>query len=333
MLTAAIRVAATTESPPLIDPSQARCSTGTGGAICRWVYEATGSQTAADVTMWLIEKPLKIALILALGWIVVRLGKRTIRALVVTLPRRVPQPGKADDAAERLREEQRNASIERLLVSLLRFIAWFIAGVMVLDGLGINVTPLIVSAGILGLAVSLGAQTMVKDLVGGVAVIVDRRLAAGDFVDLADEAGRVGTSGIVEAAGLSSTTLRNADGEIWHVPNGDIRWIGNLSERWARIAIDVRFAYGADLRSAKEAFAAALANVVDDDRYRDAVLEEPTGPFVRELGSDAVVLRATLRVDRSRLESIKAAALERIAETLPEEGLGPPSADGAGSHM
>ena len=154
MLTAAIRVAATTESPPLIDPSQARCSTGTGGAICRWVYEATGSQTAADVTMWLIEKPLKIALILALGWIVVRLGKRTIRALVVTLPRRVPQPGKADDAAERLREEQRNTSIERLLVSLLRLIAWFIAGVMVLDVLGINVTPLIVSAGILGRSAS-----------------------------------------------------------------------------------------------------------------------------------------------------------------------------------
>jgi hypothetical protein len=117
------------------------------------------------------------------------------------------------------------------------------------------------------------------------------------------------------------------------VPNGDIRWIGNLSKRWARIAVDVRFAYGADLRSAKEAFAAALANVVDDDRYRGAVLEEPTGGFVRELGSDAVVLRATVRVDRSRLESIKAAALERIAETLPEYGLGPPRADGAGSHM
>src|SRR6516164_2211260 len=184
---------------------------------------------------------------------------------------------------------------------------------MVLDVLGINVTPLILSAGILGLAVSLGSQTMVKDLIGGISIIVDRRLAVGDFVDLADAAGRVGPS---------STTLRNADGEIWHVPNGDIRWIGNLSERWARIAIDVRIGYGTDLRAAKEAFAAALANVVDDDRYRDAVLEEPTGPFVRELGSDAVVLRATLRVDRSRLESIKAAALGRIAETLPEEGLG-----------
>jgi small conductance mechanosensitive channel len=323
MLAAAYLVAGTTTPPQLIDPSQATCSTGTGGAICRWVYETTGSQTAADVTLWVVEKPLKIALIVALAWIVVWLGKRTIRALVVTLPRSVPLPGQVEDPAERLREEQRNTSIERLLVSLLRFLVWFVAVVMVLDVLGVNVTPLILSAGILGLALSLGSQTMVKDLIGGISIIVDRRLAVGDFVDLADAAGRVGTSGIVEAVGLASTTLRNADGEIWHVPNGDIRWIGNLSERWARIVIDVRIGYETDLRAAKEAFAAVLAEMVDDDRYRDAVLEPPAEPFVRELANDAAILRATLRVDRDHLDSIKAAALERIAEALPEAGLGP----------
>jgi hypothetical protein len=162
-----------------------------------------------------------------------------------------------------------------------------------------------------------------SDAIGGISIIVDRRLAVGDFVDLADSAGRVGTSGVVEAVGLSSTTLRNSDGEIWHVPNGDIRWIGNLSERWARIVIDVRIGYDADLRAAKNELAAAIAQVVDDGRYRDAVLERPEEPFVRELGDDAAVLRATLRVDRGRLDSIKAAALERIAEALPEAGLGP----------
>jgi moderate conductance mechanosensitive channel len=291
--------------------------------ICRWVYEATGSQTAADVSLWLIEKPLKIVLILAFAWIVVRLGKRAIRALVVTVPKRVALPGHVEDLDERLREEQRNASIERLLVRLLRFTAWFIAIVMVLDVLGINVTPVIVSAGILGLAVSLGAQTVVKDLLGGISIIVDRRLAVGDFVDLADAVGHVGTSGIVEAVGLSSTTLRNGDGEIWHVPNGDIRWIGNLSERWARIVIDVRVGYGTDLRATKETFATALREIVDDGRYRDAILERPAEPFVRELANDAVVVRATVRVERDRFESIKAAALERIAEALPEAGLGP----------
>jgi small-conductance mechanosensitive channel len=107
------------------------------------------------------------------------------------------------------------------------------------------------------------------------------------------------------------------------VPNGDIRWIGNLSERWARIVIDIRIAYGADLRTAKDTIAAALAEVVEDGRYRDAVLEPPAEPFVRELADDGVVMRATLRVDRGRLKSINAATLERIAEALPEAGLGP----------
>jgi small-conductance mechanosensitive channel len=330
MLAAANLVAAATPTrtpsptpPPLVDPSRGTCSPGTGGAICRWVYEATGSQRAADVTLWLIEKPLKIALILALAWIAIRLGKHAIRALVVTVPKRVSLPGHAEEADEGLREEQRNASIERLLVRLLRFTVWFVAAVMILDLLGINVTPVIVSAGILGLALSLGAQTMVKDLLGGMSIIVDHRLALGDFVDLADPTGHVGTSGIVEAVGLSSTTLRNGDGEIWHVPNGDIRWIGNLSERWARIVIDVRVGYGTDLRATKATFAAALAAVVDDERFHGAVLERPGEPFVRELASDAVVLRATVRVERDRFEAIKAAALERIAEALPGAGLTP----------
>ena len=292
--------------------------------MCRWVYDATGSQTAADVTMWVVEKPLKIALICAVAWFVVWLGKRAVRALVITLPKRVPLPGMSAEADEnRVREQLRNTSIERLLVSLLRFIVWFIAVVMILDVLGVNVTPLILSAGILGLAISLGAQTMVKDLIGGLSIIVDRRLAVGDFVDLADSQGRVGTSGIVEAVGLSSTTVRDADGEIWHVPNGDIRWIGNLSERWARIVIDVRIGYGTDLRAAKDALAGALAVIVDDDRFRDAVLDPPAEPFVRELAADAAVLRVTLRVDRGRLDPIRAAALERIAAALPEAGLGP----------
>ena len=317
MLTDLYVLAQSTTPTQVIDPSEATCSSGTGGSLCRWVYEATGSQLAADVTMWLVEKPLKIVLILALAWGAVWLGKRTAHAFVVALPRHIPLPGTVEDVSEQLREEQRNTSIERLLVSLLRFTVWFVAVVMVLDVLGINVAPLLVSAGILGLAVSLGAQTLVKDLVGGISIIVDRRLAVGDSVDIADTAGHIGTSGTVEAVGMSSTTLRDADGEIWHVPNGDIRWIGNLSEHWSRLVIDVRIAYGTDLKAAKETFAAALARVVENERYRDGVLEPPGEPFVRELATDAAVLRATIRVDRSHLESIRAAALESVAQALP----------------
>jgi small-conductance mechanosensitive channel len=323
MLAAAKLVAATTPPPQLIDPSQATCRTGTGGSICRWVYEATGSQLAADITLWVIEKPLKIVLVLGLAWCAVWLGKRAIHAFVVTLPKSLPLPGAEADAAQQIRDEQRNRSIGRLLVSLLRFIVWFIATVMVLDILSINVAPLIVSAGILGLAVSLGAQTVVKDLISGVSIIVDRRLAVGDFVELADASGDIGTSGTVEAVGLSSTILRDLHGEIWHVPNGDIRWIGNLSERWARVVVDVRIGYGTDLKAAKDAFAGALAQVVEDERHRDGVLEQPGEPFVKELATDAAVLRATIRVDRKRLDSIRAATLESVARALPEAGLGP----------
>jgi small conductance mechanosensitive channel len=322
MLAALYLLAESTPSSQVIDPSQATCSAGTGGTLCRAVYEATGSQLAADITMWVVEKPLKIVLILVLARVAVRLGKRTAHAFVVA-PRRMPFPAAADDATNQLREEQRKTTIERLLVGLLRFAVWFVAGVMILAVLGINVSALLVSAGIAGLAVSLGAQSLVKDLLGGVSIIVDRRLAVGDVVDLADAAGHVGTTGTVMAVGMSSTTLRDADGEIWHVPNGDIRWIGNLSQHWARLVIDVRIGYGTDLRAAKDAFAAALTQVVECEDYRDGVLEAPGEPFVRELATDAAVLRATFRVDRKHLDAINAAALESVAQALPEAGVGP----------
>jgi small-conductance mechanosensitive channel len=322
MLAALYRLVASATQTQVIDPSEATCKSGTGGSLCRWVYEATGSQLAADITMWVVEKPLKIVLILVLARIAVRLGKRTAHAFVAA-PRHMPFPAAAEDATDQLREEQRKKTIERLLVGLIRFAAWFVAGVMILAVLGINVSALLVSAGIAGLAVSLGAQTLVKDLLGGISIIVDRRLAVGDVVDLADAAGHVGTTGTVMAVGMSSTTLRDADGEIWHVPNGDIRWIGNLSQHWARLVIDVRIGYGTDLGAAKDAFAAALTHVVECEDYRDGVVEAPGEPFVRELATDAAVLRATFRVDRNHLDAIKAAALESVAQALPEAGVGP----------
>jgi small conductance mechanosensitive channel len=322
MLAALYLLAASTTQTQVIDPSEATCKSGTGGSLCRWVYEATGSQLAADVTMWVVEKPLKIVLILILARVAIRLGKRTAHAFVAA-PRHMPFPAAAGDTSDKVREEQRKNTIERLLVGLIRFAAWFVAGVMILSVLGINVSALLVSAGVAGLALSLGAQTFVKDLLGGISIILDRRLAVGDVVDLADAAGHVGTTGTVMAVGMSSTTLRDADGEIWHVPNGDLRWIGNLSQHRARLVIDVRIGYGTDLRVAKDAFAAALAHVVENEDHRDGVLEPPGEPFVRELAPDAAVLRATLRVDPNRLDSIKAATLESLAQALPEAGVGP----------
>jgi small-conductance mechanosensitive channel len=316
-------MAAPTE--PLIDPSQATCSSGTGGTICRAVYDLTGSQRAADLTMWLVEKPLKIGLVAILAWAAVWLGKRAIHGFVITLPRNIQRAGLTpeEDAAAQARAVQRSVSVERLLVSLMRFGVWFIAFVVALGILGINVWPLLVSAGILGLAVSLGAQTLIRDLVSGMSIILDGRLAVGDAVDLADASGRVGTTGTVEGVGLSSTRIRDGGGELWHIPNGDIRLVGNRSGRSATLTVDVRVAYGTDLKAAKEAFAGAIASVCEDSANRDAIAEPPPEPFVQALGDDAVVLRGTVRVDREALSAIRAAVLEHVAEALPEANLGP----------
>ncbi len=318
-----LAMAAPTE--PVIDMSQASCDTGSGGSICRLVYDLTGSERAADWSVWLVERPLKVLLVVIATWIGIRLGKRAIHAFVITLPRRIQRTGLTpeEDSRERARAVKESISVEHLLVNLLRAVAWFLAVVVALGIFGINVWPLIMSAGILALALSLGAQTVVRDLIGGVSIILDGRVAVGDAVDLADQSGKVGVSGTVEGVGLSSTTVRDDGGDLWHIPNGDIRWVANRSGRSATLAVDVRVAYGTDLRAAKNALAAAIAAVCDDATYRDAVVEPPPAPVVQDLGADAVVLRATLVVERKALDAIRAATLERVARAMPEAQLGP----------
>lgn len=322
---ASLQDPSTAPSEPLIDEGARTCAQGSGGSICRWVYDVTGSQTAADITMWVIEKPLKIALVAGLAWFAIWLGRRAIHGFIVKLPAQVRRVGLSPDEslAAQHRQQQRAQSVEQLLTSGLKFVVWFVAAVMILEIIGINIGPLIVSAGVVALAVSLGAQTLIKDLIGGITIILDDRLAVGDEVDLADSSGKVGATGRVENLGLSSTTIRDDTGEIWHVPNGDIRWVGNLSQLWSRIPVDVRIAYGTDIAAAKETLARAVAEVVEDPRYADGVIEPPHDPFVRLLAEDAAVIRCSVRVRRSRHDAVKAALLEAVAQALPEADVGP----------
>ena len=158
---------------------------------------------------------------------------------------------------------------------------------MILGEIGINLGPLIAGAGIIGVALGFGSQSLVKDFLSGVFILVEDQFGVGDIVDLDGQ-----TSGTVDAVSLRTTRLRSVDGTLWHVPNGEIRRVGNKSQHWSRALIDIEVAYDTDLDHAE----AVIARVADEIATGDAdVIEQPEVWGVEQLGANGIVIRLVVK--------------------------------------
>jgi moderate conductance mechanosensitive channel len=138
----------------------------------------------------------------------------------------------------------RGKTLAPIMRTLIWFFAVFAAAVMACDQMGINVGTILAGAGVFGLAVGFGAQTLVKDCLSGFFLIMDNVLTVGDVVDID------GQAGVVERVGLRLTQLRNGDGKLWYIPNGSILKVGNASRDWVSVRVEVVMPRGASLDAA-----------------------------------------------------------------------------------
>ena len=162
---------------------------------------------------------------------------------------------------------QRAETIASVLRSTVTAVVGTIAFIEILGTLGINLGPIVASAGIVGVALGFGAQNLVKDFLSGIFMILEDQYGVGDVIDL----GVGDANGTVEAVGLRITRLRDVKGQVWHVRNGEVVRVGNKSQGWSRAVLDVPVAYGNDV---------AEASAVIKRRRRRAV----AGPGVRREG-------------------------------------------------
>jgi moderate conductance mechanosensitive channel len=170
---------------------------------------------------WLSGAPLRIIAVLSGAVIAQSLGHRAITRAVnrlSTLDLR-PGPGTAHRQAERAR------TIGSVLTSILNAVVWIVATAMVLGEFGFNLGPVIASAGIVGVAVGLGAQTLVRDILSGIFMLIEDQYGVGDRVDI------LTINGVVERVGLRITTVRDDNGTLWYIRNGEILTLGNSSKR------------------------------------------------------------------------------------------------------
>lgn len=297
------------------------------GQICEWVFNASNNKNLASIVDWAVDRPLKIIIVFIAAFIVSRIMKRAVKHFGEKLT-----DDKKNRALEQLKkvkagkllvdeqQEERNKARTETLTSVLssgaNLVIWTVAVLMILGELGINLGPLIAGAGIVGVAVGFGAQSVVKDFLSGMFMLVEDQYGVGDSIDV----GLV--SGTVERVTLRTTILRDGDGSIWYIPNGEIARVGNRSQVWGRALLDIDVAYDTDLRKAQQVLKDVAIGLWEDEDFTDGdIIEEPTVLGVQNLGADGITLRLIAKTDASEQWAVARELRLRIKEAFDEAGI------------
>jgi small-conductance mechanosensitive channel len=190
-----------------------------------------------------------------------------------------------------------------------------VVATMMLSEIGVNVGPIIASAGILGIALGFGAQSLVSDFLSGVFMIFEDQYGVGDEIDLGE------ASGTVEAVSLRVTRLRDVNGTVWYVRNGEITRVGNMSQNWARTVLDISVAYHEDLARVRRVLEDVAHDLWEDDEYKGVIIEEPSVWGVQELGIDGVVVRVALKTAPLEQWAVAREMRQRIKARFDYEGI------------
>ncbi len=221
-----------------------------------------------------------------------------------------------DDAMPGMRtaREQRARTAAKLVRNVGRAVLTVVGVLMVLNQLDFNISPLLASAGVVGLAISFGSQSLVRDYVTGFFLQLEHQFALGDVV-------RIGTAeGTVENITLRLVYVRDSSGALYMIPNGQINQVVNLTRSWGRVAQDVDVAWR-DSDRAAEALRRAASSLADDKAYTDALLDPPRVTGIEKLAGPAVTLRTVARVDPYRRDDVARELRRRIKEELDRAGV------------
>jgi small-conductance mechanosensitive channel len=236
--------------------------------------------------------PAKALLILVVAWVANRLVRLAIGRMVASMSEdrglaalRPPSALARTGEIPSLRRVQRAETVGALLKSMASFGIWSLAGLMALGTLGLDLGPLIAGAGIVGVAVGFGSQNLVRDFISGIFMLMEDQYGVGDVVDAGP------ATGTVEGVGLRTTRLRDVSGTLWHIPNGEIRRVGNRSQGWARALVDVEVAYSTDLEAATRTIERVAHELYVDEQWAPRLLEQPEVWGVEELGPDGIRVR------------------------------------------
>ena len=308
------------------------------GAACSLVFDLTGNTSAARISDF-AARPIKVVIILLAAWIINRIARRWLdRAVEGWLERREAvaekAQGKSAEATGRieglrgaavrraglmLEQHERSSQRTRTLGAVLRSIASIVIyGMAVMMSLGefdVNLGPLIAGAGIVGVAVGFGAQSLVKDFLTGVFMLLEDQYGVGDIVNLGE------TIGVVEGVKLRTTQVRDINGTLWYIPNGEIRRVANLSQDWGRTVLDIEVAYDTDIAAATAVIKEVADGVWREQLPNATIIEEPTIAGVQSFGESSIAIRLMAKTEPGEHFATARELRGRLKEAFDEAGI------------
>lgn len=208
------------------------------------------------------------------------------------------------------RVTQRAKTLASVLSNLITWSLVLFAVGAVLSELGVAVGALVASAGILGAALGFGAQSLVKDLINGLFIIFEDQFGVGDSVDLGE------ARGVIESVGLRVTQVRDVNGVLWYVRNGEIIRVGNQSQGWSRVILDIPLSYKVNIEKAREVILNAANELVKDSGFAKRMLGKPEIWGIESITADQVVLRLVQQVGPQDADDVARELRLRIKNKL-----------------
>lgn len=263
---------------------------------------------AASLLGTIVEPTLQILLILTLAWALLWLFRRFGGRLV----KRVA----GDVGVSAPRRAQRIETLASVASNVAGVVVWTTAVVTILGTVfGVNLGPFLAGAGIVGIAIGFGAQDLVRDTISGLFMMMEDQYGVGDIIDVGD------ATGTVERMGIRSTRIRDDNGTLWHVPNGAIRRVGNMSQEWSRAVLDVEIGAAADVDQASRIIEEVAREVASDPAYRELMLGEPDNLGVESILADRIVLRMVAKTRAGEQWAVSRELRRRIKLALDAEGV------------
>ena len=256
---------------------------------------------------WLASSGLRIILILVGALVVVRLA--------VFITRRVEQAFQDNDPSTMNEREKQAATLGKVIRNISRILVWSVAVMMVLKELGIDIGPILAGIGIMGLAVGFGAQSLVKDFLAGMFILIENQYNVGDVIEAA------GAKGQVEKITLRATTLRDLQGNVHIIPNGTIAVVTNRTRQWSRFVLDIGVAYKENVDEVMRVLKEIGDELAADAEFASMITAPLEVLGVQDFADSAVVIRVMFTTQPVKQWTVGREFRRRVKNTFDAKGI------------
>jgi small conductance mechanosensitive channel len=255
---------------------------------------------------WMIINGFRIALVIMLSYALIRFSRIVSSRILSTITKK---DGVGDEQKKRI------DTLTRIVMNTLSIVIIVMAGMIILGQIGINVGPILAGAGVLGLAVGFGAQSLVKDVITGFSILLDNRINVGDVIQAA------GVAGLVESINLRVTTLRDLEGKVHFIPNGDISIVSNLTKEWSRCVLDIGVAYKEDTDRVCEVLKRVGDELLEVPEYREVIIDPLEILGVDAFADSQVTIKVMFKTKPIKQWMVAREFRRRVKKAFDAEGI------------